>query len=495
MKKILFIIWSHSLGGGAESLLTTIVNHLNPQKYQIGIMEVYHSTVKKEPLNANIRVYEPVTFEGDREYRKKMYYMHRDPDRVIRRYIPSGYDLYVSFNYQVPTFLLPRGTRNIAWIHGAVYDLVEEGMENYRCLQNSAFENVAKIVSISDITTRSIKTLFPRHSDKLVEIYNSVDVSGLRKRAESYTEIRLQHPAIIWVGRFDANKNPLRMVDIFQRVHQENSQVHLYFMGKGGLETSILDKSSGYGLQEHVHMLGYLDNPFPVIKQANICCMTSKAEGFPMSLLECVALDVPFVSTGIGGARILANEERCGRIFSGDDEAAKEILALLDQPEERLQEECARSIERFDLGVYISRIELLFDEVLRQKRDTRNELVQDTRRENAVLEDRDYYYRFPENLIPRGARIILYGAGDVGTNFYYYIKETNVCKIAAWVDAAAEKYRALGRDVQDIDVIWTAEYDAVLISVMQSDAVQEIRSTLHRRGIPDDRILWTKPIF
>lgn len=495
MKRILFIIWSHSLGGGAESLLTTIVNHLNPQKYQIGIMEVYHSTVKKEPLNANIKVYEPVTFEGDREYRKKMYYMHRDQDRVIRRYIPSGYDLYVSFNYQIPSFLLPKGTGNIAWIHTSVDDLAEEGMEEYRALQNRAFGNVAKIVSISDITTKSIQTLFPEYSDKLVEIYNSVNVEDVRKRAECRTEIRLKQPAVIWVGRLEDRKNPLRMVDIFQRVHQENSQVHLYFMGKGELETPILDKSSGYGLQEHVHVLGYLDNPFPVIKQANICCMTSEAEGFPMSLLECVALDVPFVSTEIGGARILANEERCGRIFSRDDEAAKDILALLNQPAECLKEECARSIRRFDLGVYISRIELLFDEVLRQKRDTRNELVQDTRREDAVLEDRDYYYRFPENLIPRGARIILYGAGDVGTNFYYYIKETNVCKIAAWVDAAAEKYRALGRDVQDIDVIWTAEYDAVLISVMQSDAVQEIRSTLHRRGIPDDRILWTKPIF
>lgn len=495
MKKILFIIWSHSLGGGAESLLTTIVNHLNPQKYQIGIIEVYHSTVKKEPVNSSIKVYEPITFEGDKEYRKKMYYVHRDPDRVITKYIPSGYDLYVSFNYQIPSFLLPKGTRNIAWIHTSVDDLAEEWMEEYRALQNRAFENVAKIVSISDITTKSIQTLFPEYSDKLVEIYNSIDVEDVRKRAECRTEIKLKHPAVIWVGRLENRKNPLRMVDIFQKVHQKNSQVQLYFMGNGELETPILDRSREYGLQEHVHVLGYLDNPFPVIKQANICCMTSKAEGFPMSLLECAALGVPFVSTGIGGARILANEERCGRIFSRDDEAAKEILALLDQPEERLQEECARSIERFDLGAYLSRIEMLFDEVLAQKRDTRSEPVEDTGRDAVILEDREYYYRFPECLIPQGSRIILYGAGDVGTNFYYYIKETGVCQIVAWVDAAAEKYRAFGRDVQDIDVIWTAEYDAVLIAVMQSDAVQEIRSTLHRRGIPDDRILWTKPIF
>ena len=72
MKKILFIIWSYSLGGGAEALLTTIVNHLNPQKYQIGILEFYHSSTKKEPANSNIKIYEPITFEGDKEYQKKM---------------------------------------------------------------------------------------------------------------------------------------------------------------------------------------------------------------------------------------------------------------------------------------------------------------------------------------------------------------------------------------------------------------------------------------
>ena len=45
------------MGGGAESLLTQIVNHLNPEKYEIGIMEIIHDTVKKEPVNSNIKRY------------------------------------------------------------------------------------------------------------------------------------------------------------------------------------------------------------------------------------------------------------------------------------------------------------------------------------------------------------------------------------------------------------------------------------------------------
>ena len=46
MKRIFFIIYSFSTGGGAESLLTTIVNNLNPEKYEIGIMEIVHYGVK-----------------------------------------------------------------------------------------------------------------------------------------------------------------------------------------------------------------------------------------------------------------------------------------------------------------------------------------------------------------------------------------------------------------------------------------------------------------
>ena len=55
--KVFFIISSFSMGGGAESLLTTIVNNLNPEKYEIGIMEITHSNKKIEPVNANIKIF------------------------------------------------------------------------------------------------------------------------------------------------------------------------------------------------------------------------------------------------------------------------------------------------------------------------------------------------------------------------------------------------------------------------------------------------------
>lgn len=495
MKKILFIIWSNTLGGGAETLLTTIVNNLNPQKYQIGIIEFYHSTIKKERLNKNIKIHESISFGGDKDYQKKLYYVHRESDRIIQRYIPKNYDLYVSFNYQIPSFLLPKGTRNVSWIHGPVFDLAEEGMESYWYLQDKAFEKVAKIVSVSDITTNSIQALFPRHKNKIVQIYNGIDIKTVRQRADSFTEIILQHPAVICVGRLDDNKNPLRILDIFNGINTENYCVHLYFLGNGELESQILERAYEYELQDRVHILGYIDNPFPVMKQADVCCMTSKMEGFGMILLESATLHVPFVSTDVGIARVLSNGGSCGRVYATNKEALRSIIELLNTSKDLIGKECEKSISRFDLNTYIARIEMLFDDLLKKEIVLKKFTAWDKREDIEMLEDRSFYYRFPEGTLPEGSKVILYGAGDIGVNYYNYISEATSCRIVAWVDASAEKYRKEGKDIKDIDVIFHVEFDIILIALMKKEVSQSIRENLCREGVPDNKIVWVPPIL
>lgn len=134
MKRIFFIINCFSMGGGAESLLTQIVNHLNPEKYEIGIMEIIHDTVKKEPVNSNIKRYPYYVKADDPERKAKMYYVYHEWDKVIQEYIPQDYDLYVSFNYLKPSFLLPKG-KNYR-------------MDSWGCLQFSA----AKIIRGKNFT-------------------------------------------------------------------------------------------------------------------------------------------------------------------------------------------------------------------------------------------------------------------------------------------------------------------------------------------------------
>ncbi len=220
-KKVLFIIWSYTFGGGAEALLTTIVNHLNPQKYDISIIEYFNSGIKKEPVNSNIHIL-PAICSGNK-IRKKFHtlLLYLSPQLLIDRYIKDDYDLYIAFNYLVPSFLLPKNTRNIQWIHGNVYDLQERKEVWKWKIQDHALDRADRVVVISDYTEQSVKKLFPRHEKKLVKLYNGIDTETIKNKALEETNIRLENPSVVFVGRLENGKDPLRCIDVLKLVHQK----------------------------------------------------------------------------------------------------------------------------------------------------------------------------------------------------------------------------------------------------------------------------------
>lgn len=359
MIKILFLIFSYSMGGGAEALLTSIANNLDPDKYDVSIREIYHFDIKTEPVNPNVHVLPPMEPIETPEHRSKKYQIYNTPELLIDKYVKGDFDVYISFNYQKPTFLLPKGTKNISWIHGDVYDLAvpEELREKNR--QEIAFQNVQKIVSICDITTQSLIDLFPKHADKIVQIPNGIDIDRVERLSKEHTEIKLKENAIIYIGRFEEGKDPVRLVRILKRVHQEQNNVHLYYMGKGDLEREIIDTARNMGLQNYVHILGYHQNPFPIIEQANVNVFMSKSEGFGLGIAEGLCLGIPFVGMDVGALKEMSDDGVCGTIIESDQQAAAAIIGYLNNSSFDLSERCKKSVHRFGLKKYIKNIENL----------------------------------------------------------------------------------------------------------------------------------------
>lgn len=365
MKKVFFIINCYSKGGGAESLLTKIVNNLDETKYEIGIMEIIHDTIKEEPTKPHIKIYPYYVKADDPDRKKKMYYVYHEWDRVIEEYIPKDYDIYVSFNYLKPSFLLPPGKKNIAWIHGDIYDLLAEDKQEEKELQRVSLKKANRIITISDITTQSVMELYPEYKDKIRVIYNGVDAEGIRKKAEEETDVVLQHPAILSVGRLDANKNPLKLLEIFDDFSKINREAHLYYMGWGPLEDDVRRIVEEKGLQNRVHLLGYKDNPFPIMKQADIMAMFSISEGFGLSIAEGLCLGVPFIGSEVGALSLLALDGKCGKVYKVDEEVKiEDINGLLCSNKGEMKKNCWQSVERFGVEKYIKKIEDVIEDML-----------------------------------------------------------------------------------------------------------------------------------
>jgi hypothetical protein len=80
--KLLFITYTHSNGGGAENVLTTLVNHLDPVKYTIDIIEVNQFLIKTEPLNKEIHLLSPMVKANKLFDSTIKYILHEKPEII-----------------------------------------------------------------------------------------------------------------------------------------------------------------------------------------------------------------------------------------------------------------------------------------------------------------------------------------------------------------------------------------------------------------------------
>lgn len=104
-------------------------------------------------------------------------------------------------------------------------------------------------------------------------------------------------------------------------------------------------------------------------------------------------------------------------------------------------------------------------------------------------------FYFQMGQIPLGARVVLYGAGDVGQSYHKLIQLTNCFQVAAWVDRSYGAYRALGYAVQPVEALQNCAYDCVVVAVLQEKLASSIRNDLvERYGVKPEKVLWLPPV-
>ena len=73
MKKVLFVIWSFSYGGGAERVLGLLINGLHARgNYQIYLQEIVHFDIAWESIPADVMVLPPVIDETATGFTKRV---------------------------------------------------------------------------------------------------------------------------------------------------------------------------------------------------------------------------------------------------------------------------------------------------------------------------------------------------------------------------------------------------------------------------------------
>ena len=98
----------------------------------------------------------------------------------------------------------------------------------------------------------------------------------------------MEKNSICVIGRLEELKGTDRVLEVFTKLQQELSDVHLYYIGSGEQETFLKGEVERLQLHNKVHFLGYHKNPYSILKQAKVLLSLSKQEGFSGAVVEAV---------------------------------------------------------------------------------------------------------------------------------------------------------------------------------------------------------------
>jgi len=218
-----------------------------------------------------------------------------------------------------------------------------------------------KIVAISNKTEQSIVDLYPEQRGKISRIYNGYDFDDILNKSREKMDVNIYENSICSIGRIELKKGSDRTLALIKTLHEKGYKYHMYYIGSGELEETLKLRVEQYNLSEYVHFLGYQVNPYKYLKNMKCLVSMSKQEGFPGVYVEALSLNVPFVSTDVGGAEELSQNGKFGKIIYDDEQAIKEIIGYVEKTQ-GCDEEVTEFLKELSLEKQIQEFKKLLED-------------------------------------------------------------------------------------------------------------------------------------
>ena len=296
-KRVLFIVPAFNRGaGGAEQVVSTILRHLDRSDLDCHLATIQSGTEFLNTIPEDITIHQLNV--------SRMRYALTPVVSLVRRLKPATVLSTVSYTnvlLLIARPLLPPGTKLI--IREAttpsgflLHETTSPGL--WQFFFRRVYPRADRIICLTRSMQQEFHERFHISQQKLVQIYNPVDCSFIRKNSGTHANpYSGEDRNIVAAGRLRREKGFDVLICAFGLVRRQLSGVQLTILGEGPEESALKEQASELGLSSNIHFAGFQQNPWPYFAHADLFVLPSRLEGMPNALLEALALDTPVIAT------------------------------------------------------------------------------------------------------------------------------------------------------------------------------------------------------
>ncbi len=321
MIKILFFIESLS-GGGAEKVLCELVNHMDQTRFEITVQTVWPCDAPRY-LAPGIR-YRSM-YSSESKANRLRYRAEAETGLAYKLHIKDDYDIECAYLEMGPTKVMAASTnqraKKLAWVHCDFANAVADP-QDYVKKTAPWYAKYDEIICVSQKVKVSFDALF-HHRFRSSVLYNVIDNASIREKSLLSLPAwgKKRRLTLLSVGRLSAPKNFLRLLTAHKRLLEEGLEHDLWILGDGPERPMLERFVAESGLQDSVRIPGFVENPYPLMREADLLLCSSVYEGYSTFMTEAVILGKPIVTTDVSGMRELLGDSEYGLITENDDEA------------------------------------------------------------------------------------------------------------------------------------------------------------------------------
>ena len=206
----------------------------------------------------------------------------------------------------------------------------------------------SSVIAIAEFTRRYLIDTYKIPEEKTKLIYQGTDVERFQPDAKQKQEALKRYPLpgnaspiLASIGSIEPRKGQLVLFEALKELAESSlPDIHLMLVGDGPDEEMLKNKADEMGLHGHISFFPFTSEPNYVYERIDMTVLPSLyKEGLPNVLLESMAMEIPVVSSNLGGVPEIVLEGETGyKVEPGEPAALAEAINRLWADQEKYQE-------------------------------------------------------------------------------------------------------------------------------------------------------------